>query len=208
MIDEAHILTDRSQLREIVGDVPDPPAKKVIDHIDPLCEEYIAASPFLLMSTIGADGLLDMSPKGDPAGFVAVLDKNTIAIPERLGNGRFDSYENILVNPNVGLIFLIPGHNDTLRVSGKARISRDPELRARFSVRGVDPRFVLVVTVEEAMTHCPKCMVRGSVWKPEAWPDRSSLPTLAEAMVAHGQLSRSVADMQEIIDRDGRDRLY
>ena len=208
MIDESYTLNVRSQLREIVGEVPEPPAKKMIDHIDPICARYIAASPFLVISTVGADGRLDVSPKGDPAGFVEVLNEKTIAMPERLGNGRFDSYENIFSNPNVGLIFLIPGHNDTLRVSGKARISRDPNLRARFAVRGVEPRFVLLVDVEEAMTHCPKCMVRGSVWKPEGWPARDDLPTLAEAMVVHGQLSGSVADMQSIIERDGRERLY
>lgn len=208
MIDETHDLTDRSQLREIVGEVPEPPAEKVIDHIDPICERYIAASPIVIISTASADGRMDVTPKGDPAGFVEVLNKKTLAIPERLGNGRFDGFENILENPNVGLIFLIPGHNDTLRVSGKARISRDPALRARFKIRGVEPRFVLLVEVEEAMAHCSKSMIRGSVWKPEQWPDREDLPTLAEAMVTHGQLSRSVADMQEIIDRDSQERLY
>ncbi|MEO0995206.1 MAG: pyridoxamine 5'-phosphate oxidase family protein [Pseudomonadota bacterium] len=207
MSDE-HIITHRDQLRAIVGEVPEPPREKTIDHIDALCARYIAAAPFVVMATRGADGLMDLSPKGDPAGFVAVLDEKTLAIPDRLGNGRFDTYENLLVNPEVGLIFLIPGHNDTLRVSGTAKISRDPELCARFAVNGKDPRFVLLVTVEEAMTHCPKCMVRSGMWQPEKWPDRSNIPTLAEAMVAHGKLSRSVAEMDEIIVNDGKNRLY
>ncbi|MEO1601884.1 MAG: MSMEG_1061 family FMN-dependent PPOX-type flavoprotein [Pseudomonadota bacterium] len=207
MSDE-HIITHRDQLRAIVGEVPEPPREKTIDHIDALCARYIAAAPFVVMATRGADGLMDLSPKGDPAGFVAVLDEKTLAIPDRLGNGRFDTYENLLVNPEVGLIFLIPGHTDTLRVSGTAKISRGPELCARFAVNGKDPRFVLLVTVEEAMTHCPKCMVRGGMWQPEKWPDRSNIPTLAEAMVAHGKLSRSVAEMDEIIVNDGKNRLY
>lgn len=201
-------ITDRTQLREIVGEVPEPPREKTVEHIDPICARYIAASSFLLIATKGSDGLMDVSPKGDPAGFVAVLDETTLAIPERLGNGRFDTYENLFHDPSVGLIFLIPGHKDTLRVSGTARITRDPELRARFAVRGVEPRFVLLVTVKEAMTHCPKCMVRGGVWEPESWPDRADLPTLAEAMVAHGKLSRSVEEMHEIIVNDGNTRLY
>ncbi|MEM9148422.1 MAG: MSMEG_1061 family FMN-dependent PPOX-type flavoprotein [Pseudomonadota bacterium] len=205
---DPHILTNRDQLREIVGEVPIPPREKTIDHIDAICARYIAAAPFLLIATHGADGLLDISPKGDPAGFVGILDKKTLAIPERLGNGRFDTYENLFDNPQLALIFLIPGHNDTLRVSGDGRISRDPELRARFAVRGQEPRFVLLVHVREAMTHCPKCMVRSGLWQPERWPDRSDIPTLAEAMVAHGQLSRTVAEMDDIIRKDGENRLY
>lgn len=207
-MDDQTLITTEAQLREIVGEVPDPPKYKTIDHIDDICRRYIAAAPFLVIGTTGADGLMDLSPKGDPAGFVRVLDRKTLAIPERLGNGRFDSYVNIMHDPRVALIFLIPGHRDTLRVAGQARISRDPGLLADGSVRGREPRFTLLVTVEEAMTHCSKCMVRSGLWEQERWPDTSDLPTLAEAMVVHGALPISTERMNEIIVNDGRDRLY
>ena len=110
--------------------------------------------------------------------------------------------------PEVGLFFLIPGNGDTLRVSGRGQIVRDRTLQARLAVNGKDPNLVLVVTVEEAFMHCPKCIVRSRLWKPELWPDRTNVPTLAEAMVAHGALSETVAEMQVIIDNDGAKRLY
>lgn len=205
---DPHILTSKAQLREIVGPVGEKVANKTIDHIDDICAAFIAKSPYLVMATRGQDGLLDLSPKGDPAGFVEVLDRKTLAIPDRLGNGRFDSYENLLVDPSLALIFLIPGHTDTLRIAGEGRISRAPQLLARYPVNGKEPRFVLIVTVREAFLHCAKSMVRAGLWRQETWPDTSDVPSLAQAMVAHGKLAVGVAEMQEIIDRDGKTRLY
>jgi uncharacterized protein len=151
---------------------------------------------------------MDLSPKGDPAGFVAVLDAHTLAIPDRLGNHRVDTFENLLVHSEVGLIFMIPGVGDTLRVSGRGRIVRDSTLQQRMSVNGKAPQLALVVTVEEAFMHCPKCIRRSSLWKKDRWPDTSDVPSLAEAMVAHGALTKSVPQMQAIIDNDGKERLY
>lgn len=202
------ILTTIAQLRDIVGPVGEKVANKTIDHIDGICATFISMSPYLVMATRGQDGLLDQSPKGDPAGFVEVLDHKTIAIPDRLGNGRFDSYENLLADPSIALIFLIPGHTDTLRVAGEGRISRAPELLARYPVHGKEPRFVLLVTVRQAFLHCSKSTVRAGLWRKETWPDSSCVPSLAQAMVAHGKLALGVAEMQEIIDRDGKNRLY
>jgi PPOX class probable FMN-dependent enzyme len=181
---------------------------KAIDHIDDICRRFIAASPFVIIASRGGDGRLDISPKGDPAGFVSVLDKKTLAIPDRLGNNRLDTFENLLVHPEVALFFIIPGNGDTLRVSGKGKIVRDAALQHNLAVNGKAPNLVLVVAVEEAFTHCPKCMVRSRLWKPEEWPDRSNVPTLAEAMVAHGALSESVPEMQKIIDNDAAARMY
>jgi len=210
--DEEWLIKDREALREIVGEPPQSMLLKTIDHVDEICAAYIAASPFLVLGTRGPDGLLDLSPKGDPAGFVQVLDKKTLAIPERLGNGRFDSFENLLQDPAIALIFLIPGHRDTLRVSGKGRITRDPDLLDQMAVNGRPPRFAILVTVEEAMTHCPKCMMRGGMWEPAKWPDTSELPTLAEATMVHGDLARKMGrtleEMHEIIENDGKNRLY
>lgn len=201
-------ITTRKRLREIVSGGSGKAANKEIDHIDDICRRFIACSPLVLISTLGADGLMDISPKGDPAGFVAVLDERTLAIPDRLGNNRLDTFENLLVNPEVGLIFVIPGHGDTLRVSGNGKIVRDAALQRRFAVRGREPNLVLVISVAEAFTHCSKAMVRSGLWRPERWPDRSNVPSLAEAMVAHGRLGISRERMNDIIDEDRRARLY
>ena len=150
---------------------------------------------------------MELSPKGDPPGFVAVLDEKTLAIPDRPGNHRLDTFENLLTHSEVGLFFMIPGNGDTLRVSGTGRIVRDSSLQARLAVNGKDPNLVLIVTVEEAFMHCPKCMVRSRLWSPEHWPNRSNVPSLAEAIVAHAKPSETVTEMQAIID-DGIARLY
>ena len=202
------VITTRERLRELHGKPGPASSNKVIDHIDDICRRFIAACPFVMVATRGADGRLDLSPKGDPAGFVMILDEKTLAIPDRLGNNRLDTFENLLTFPEIGLLFVIPGNNDTLRVSGKGQVVRDGGLQSRFEVRGKLPNLVLVVTVEEAFMHCPKCMVRAKMWKQEAWPDRSGVPTLAEGLVAHAALARSVAEMQTIIDNDETTRLY
>lgn len=202
------VIDTPARLRELYGTPSERAAAKVIDHIDPICRRYIAASPFLLMATRGADGRLDISPKGDPAGFVKVLDDHTLAIPDRPGNNRLDSFGNLLENPQVALIFLIPGHRDTLRVSGRARLVRDVALQRDMAVTGREPTLVIVVDVEEAFTHCPKCALRSGLWSPEAWPDLSDVPSLAEALVAHGALQEPQAEVQAAIEQNARECLY
>ena len=151
--------------------------------------------------------MLDISPKGDPAGFVKVLDERTIAIPDRPGNRRIDTFRNILTNPNVGLIFVIPGVTYTLRMSGQAIIVRDAELRAEMAVNGKPPQHVLVIEISHVLSHCPKCMIRSGMWQPEAWPDTSALPSFAEMLVAHAKLG-TVEETQAVIDQGNRERLY
>jgi uncharacterized protein len=202
------VVTTRDRLRELVKPPIDLVRNKGIDRIDDICRRFIAASPFVMIATRGADGRLDVSPKGDPAGFVAVLDERTLAIPDRLGNNRLDTLENVLVHPEVGLIFVIPGHNDTLRLSGKGRIVRDADLQRRLAVNGKTPNLVLVVTVEEGFMHCSKCMIRSRLWQQDDWPDRSSVATLAEAMIAHAAPKETVGEMEAIIDDDRENRLY
>jgi len=201
-------ITTRERLREIMQQPSERVLAKVVDRIDDICRRFIAAAPFVAIATRGADGLLDVSPKGDPAGFVAVLDDNTLAIPDRVGNNRLDTFENVLANPEIALLFVIPGNNDTLRVSGRGRVVADAALSQRFAVNGRAPQLVLVVDVEEAFTHCSKCMVRSRMWKPEEWPDRAGVPSLGEAIVAHAKLSESVAELQAEIEKDARERLY
>ena len=119
-----------------------------------------------------------------------------------------DTFENLLVCPDVGLIFMIPGHGDTLRVSGKGQIVRDGALQNRLAVNGKLPNFVLVIAVEEVFLHCPKCVIRSGLWKPDQWPDRSNVPTLAEAMIAHGALSELMAEVEAVIENSNTKRLY
>jgi uncharacterized protein len=202
------VVRTHERLRELFEPPHRMVSQKAIDHIDDICRRFIAASPFVMVATRGADGRLDISPKGDPAGFVIVLDEKTLAIPDRPGNHRVDTFENLLVNSEVGLFFLIPGNGDTLRVSGKGQIVPDSKLQNRMLVNRKGPLVALVVSVEEAFMHCPKCVVRSRLWKPAEWPDRTRVPTLAEAMVAHAALSESVQEMQDIIDEDGAKRMY
>jgi len=202
------VITTRERLRELNKLPSHRVSNKAIDHIDDICRRFIAASPFVMVASRGADGRLDLSPKGDPGGFVAVLDEKTLAIPDRPGNNRLDTFENLLAHPEVGLFFVIPGHGDTLRVSGKGSIVRDGALQRRLAVNGKEPNLVLVVSVEEAFMHCPKCMIRSSLWKPEHWPVQADVATLAEAIVAHGALAETVPEMQAIIDNDRVQRLY
>jgi len=202
------VITSVERVHEILGRPSHRIANKEIDHIDDICRRFIAASTFVVVGTRGADGLMDLSPKGDPAGSVAVLDPKTLAIAERPGNRRADTFENLMANPEIGLFFLIPGYPYTLRVAGKGKVVRDSALSERLATKGHSPKLVLVVRVEEAFTHCAKCIARGSLWQPEGWPDIAAMPTLGEATVLHGQLKETVAEMQAIIDRDFETNMY
>jgi uncharacterized protein len=196
------------RLREIYRNPSHRVVDKAIDRVDRVCRAFIAACPFAVVATRGIDGKLDLSPKGDPPGFILVLDEKTLAIPDRPGNNRLDTFENLLVHPEVGLFLIIPGNGDTLRISGKGQIVLDPRLQQRASINNRAPGAMLVVTVEEAFLHCAKAVTRSRLWVPEFWPDRAAVPTLAEAMVAHGELVETVPEMQAIIEKDAAERLY
>jgi uncharacterized protein len=201
------VITTPARLRES-SKHPSHRAIRVIDHIDDICRRFIAACPFVIVASRGADGRLDLSPKGDPAGFVAVLDEKTLAIPDRLGNNRFDTFENLISHPEVGLLFMIPGAGHTLRVSGKGAIVRDSSLQDRLAVNGKRPNHVLLVAVEEAFMHCPKCMARSKLWDSEHWPAAVDVPSLAETIVAHAKLTETVPEVQAVIENDGATRMY
>jgi PPOX class probable FMN-dependent enzyme len=201
------VIGTRQRLRELSGQPSQRASNKVIDHVDGICRRFIAASPFILVASRGADGRLDLSPKGDPPGFVAVLDDKTLAIPDRPGNHRLDTFDNLLTCPDVALIFIIPGQGDTLRVSGKAMIVRDRALQARLAINGKAPNLVMVVTVEQAFMHCSKCVARSKLWSPEHWPDRSNVPSLAEGIIAHAKPSETLAEVQAFIEKHDL-RLY
>ncbi len=203
------VVTSVAMLREVVPEPDELVKEKVISIVDETAARFIAASPFLLIATTDAGGILDVSPKGDPAGFVKVLDEKTIAIPDRLGNGRLDTLRNILANPNVGLIFLIPGAGHTLRVSGRATVVRDRALRKELAFKGKVPDHAIVVDVDRVLSHCTKCMVRSGLWKEEKWPDTANVPSLAEILVAHAKLEAAAkTEIQDLIDTDISERLY
>ena len=202
------VISSEAELRAILGEPVDKAVAKVVTTIDDYSRRFIASSPFILIGSAGAGGMIDVSPKGDPAGFVKVLDETTLAIPDRLGNRRLDTFLNILRNPNVGLIFLIPGITYTLRVSGNAMIVRDPHLRQSMAMNGKVPDHVLVVDVEHVLTHCPKCMVRSGMWQPEKWPNPAAVPPFAETLIAHAKLAESVEEINDLLDRDTREKLY
>jgi uncharacterized protein len=202
------VISTQDELEAVLGRPSERALAKVTGTLDGICRDFISRSPFILIASSDGDGNFDVSPKGDPPGFVKVLDSHTLAIPERPGNKRADTFRNVLRNPQVGLIFLVPGNRETLRVSGDALIVRDPELRKEMSCSGKVPDLALVVSVREAFMHCAKCMIRSHLWEPALWPSLDGVPSLAEAIVAHAKMDTSVAELQARIDDDARSRLY
>jgi uncharacterized protein len=171
-------LTSEAELRELLGTPARRSATKVRPSLHARDREWLAASPFCLIATSAADGRCDVSPKGDPPGFARVLDDTTIAIPDRAGNKRFDGFCNVLSNPQVGLLFLVPGRDDTLRINGRARLIRDAAFFDDMIVRGNRPRLTLLVEVEEVFYHCAKAFLRSRLWDPQTW-DPGILPSVA-----------------------------
>ena len=202
------VITDPAQFRGLMGEPPPACVAKTLATLDRHCRAFIARSPFVLIASSNARGRVDVSPKGDAPGFVQVLDDSTLAIPDRPGNRRADTFTNVLENPRVGLIFLVPGKSETLRVSGTARIVRDTDLRESMAARGRTPDFALAVEVDEAFFHCSKCIIRSSLWMPQAWPALDGLPSLAQTMVDAGALPMPVDALAEIIKQDESERLY
>ena len=153
---------------------------KQLDRLDPHCRRFVELSPFCVLATCGPDGLPDATPRGGDPGFVHVLDEHTLLLPDRPGNNRLDSLSNLVANPTAGLLFLVPGVDETLRVNGTVEIRDDEELRARFDRDGKLPATVLVVTVEEAYLHCAKALMRSRLWDEETKIERSTLPSMGQ----------------------------
>ncbi|MCZ7426138.1 pyridoxamine 5'-phosphate oxidase family protein [Micromonospora sp. WMMA1949] len=188
-------ITNEAELRELIGTPMPRAAAKDRRTLHERDREWLAASPFCLIATAGADGTCDVSPKGDPPGFALVLDDTTIAIPERPGNRRADGYRNILANPHVGLIFLIPGRTDTLRINGRARLIADAPWFADMEVKGHRPVLAVEVAIEQIFYHCAKAFLRSELWQPETWqPD--VLPTRARLIKEVEAPAESLADLE------------
>jgi uncharacterized protein len=177
-------ITTEAELTALLGQPTAAAAGKDRTALDELHRSWLAASPFCLVATSAPDGTCDVSPKGDPPGFTLVLDDRTIAVPERSGNRRADGYRNILANPHVGLIYLLPGRGDTLRINGRARLVREPGLLERMVVKGHRPLLAMVVEIEQLFFHCAKAFLRSGLWDPSSWaPD--AVPS--RARIAHQQ---------------------
>jgi PPOX class probable FMN-dependent enzyme len=176
-VSEAHRITDVETLEKLYGTPSGAAVEKEIDYLHPHYQRLIAASPFFVLAT-GDPESMDASPRGDAPGFVVVADEKTLLIPDRRGNNRVDSLRNIITNPRVALLFLIPGIGETLRVNGRAEISTDPALLARFNVEGKLPRSVLVVRVDTVFFQCARAIFRSKLWDPARHAERSSLPSL------------------------------
>jgi uncharacterized protein len=204
----SELVTTEAHLRAIIGRPSHRVLRKHITALDRHSRAFIAKCPFLLIASADGEGSMDVSPKGDPPGFVRVLDDSTLAIPERLGNRNADTLSNLLQNRHVGLLFLIPGKQETVRVNGTAVIVRDQWLRDGMAIDGKTPELAIAVTVREVFFHCAKCVIRSQLWNTASWPDLAGLPSLAQAMVDAGKLEETPEEMQALIDKDVRERLY
>ncbi len=182
-MDRAHQVTTLDELSALYGSPVPAAVMKEIDHISPLHREYIDASPFVVLATSGPDGL-DCSPRGEPAGFVRVVDEHTVLMPDRRGNNRLDSLRNILSDPRVALLFLVPGIGVTLRINGRARVLTDPTLLASFEIEGRLPATVIEIRADRVYTQCPKALIRSHLWDPTHHRNPEDLPTVGQIMAA------------------------
>lgn len=177
-----HVVTSERELREVLGEPGERALRKETATLGGHARAFIARSPFLLLATADARGRCDVSPKGDAPGFVRVLDDAHLLVPDRPGNKRLDGMRNLLENPHAGLIFLVPGREETLRVNGRAWIVRDAELLDALVAHGKRPALALAVEVEECFFHCPKAFRRSRLWEPGEWPPRAALPSMARVL--------------------------
>lgn len=208
------VFSSEEQLRDYIGRPMDLAVAKAIDHLDKHCRAFIARSPFLSIGTASKDGRGDVSPRGDGPGFVQVLDDHTLFIPDRPGNNRLDTMSNIINNPHVGLLFLVPGFDDCLRVNGRASIVRDDALLEQAAVKGRTPKVGIRVAVDEAYLHCAKAIRRSKLWDENSKHDRSELPSLGKIILEQTAAADAppsaavIAEVDEFIEDNYRNALY
>jgi uncharacterized protein len=202
------IVSSEEQLREVLGYPQETSIRKTQLTIDWYARQFIEHSPFALVSSASANGRLDVSPRGDGPGFVLVLDEKTLLIPERPGNRRGDTLINVLSNPHVGLLFLIPNVEETLRINGIAAVVRDPVLLEKLTAQNKQPQLAIAVEAQEVFFHCAKAFRRSHLWQPEQWPDRSVVPTLGQIMKEQLRLDQTAESLDCEIEEAYRTRLY
>ena len=201
-------VTSLAELRAIFGAPMERAVLKERASLDVHSRAFIASAPFVLLATSDAAGRCDVSPKGDAAGFVHVLDDKHLVIPDRPGNNRIDGFTNIVANPHVGMIFVIPGREDTLRVNGRACLVRDEEILAALAVQGKRPKVAIGVEVEECFLHCAKAFKRSGLWEPARWPDRTGMASPARMFRDHAKLSMTVEELDQRLQEGYRKNLY
>lgn len=203
------VVSTEEELHRLIGEPSPLVTNKVITYLDHHCKEFIAKTPFLVLSTSDQFGNCDASPRGDAAGFVHILDDKHFIIPERPGNKRMDSMKNILQNPKIGLIFIIPGLDETLRVNGKAYIIKDEELLAKMKVKNNIPILGIGVQVDECFIHCAKAFRRSSLWQSDSWFQDESLPQIAKVIADHVNLPNiTEEDVEKRLQESYNKRLY
>ncbi len=206
--DRAMALTSRDDLRTIYREARGGAVDKVIHELDHHCSDFLAKSPFMVLSTADADGTVDGSPKGGEPGFASVLDAGRVAWADSSGNNRLDSFENVVDNPSVALLFMIPGLHETLRINGTAELVTDPDLCEQFSLGGKPAKVVAVVTVTEAYMHCAKALRRARLWDTDSWTEKNELPSGVEMLRDHAAIDAPVDVIAEGYEADVKATLW
>jgi hypothetical protein len=202
-------ISEPADLRLVYGQPAQPALKKQLASLDGHCRSFIAHSPFALLSTADGDGRCDVSPKGGPPGFVAVLDDTHLALGDLSGNNRLDSLENLTRNNGIGLLFLVPGVGETLRVNGRAVVTTDPDTLEACALDGRPPKVAIVIEVEEAYIHCAKALRRSRLWEHEAWPDTSDMARPAAMLRDHiGLTEMTVQQVDDVLEADYQTSLW
>ena len=208
MDQQQQIVTTQAEVTKLYGEASDAVQRKVIDHLDTHCRAFIERSPFVLVATSGTGGC-DVSPRGGPAGFCEVVDDRTLVIADAAGNKRLDTVRNVVESGRVGLLFLIPGIRETLRINGGAHLTRDPQVLERNATGGKTPVAAIVIDVEEAFLHCAKAFIRSQLWQPEAWPSTEGLASAAQIWRDHILVPEwSAGAVQAMLDDDYANNLY
>ncbi len=207
MAQDPHRIETAEELRALIGEPSPVVAMKVADALDEFARAYIQRSPFLVLSTADAEGNQDISPKGDGPGFVGIEDDHTLLIPDRKGNQLIFGLQNVLANPHIGLIFLIPGTGETLRVNGTAELTRDPAILERLTVRGKPAQLAIRVHIRECFFHCAKAFLRAQLWKPAAWGERHRVSLGAITSKRFGAGDEAARQIDELIADDYRNNL-
>jgi len=204
----AAAITSQAELRELYDAPMERAVRKQLDRLDEMARRLIAVAPIVLVASHDADGRCDVTPRGGQPGFVTVLDDDHLAIPDATGNNRLDTLQNVVVTGHAGLIFLIPGRDQTLRVNGAACVTADPAVLDRLAPVGKPPKTAIVVAADEVFTHCPKAFVRSRLWNPDSWPSAEDQPTPAEVSHAHlRDPALTVADVERQQEESIRTRL-
>jgi uncharacterized protein len=198
----ADVLASADEVAALYGPPVEAVVSKIIDHLDGHCRDFIARSPFVLVATADERGNCDVSPKGGPAGFVSVLDEKRLAIPDAPGNRLVYSLRNVAAGGRAGLLFVIPGMEETLRVNGQAWLTRDPAVLQPLAAGAKPPKVAIGVEVEEAFLHCAKAFKRSALWRPDEWPDAAGLAAAAQVWRDHMALDMTTKEVQEFVDDD------